>query len=63
MVWCTVLYNDKPLIPYLVLSVWFYSIQNLKYCYFTFYKQTAYKANYYNYGGFWGCKMLKSIER
>lgn len=60
---CTVLYYNKPLIPYRVLSDWFYSIQSLKYCYFTFYKKTADKANYCNDGGVWGCKMLNSIER
>jgi hypothetical protein len=60
---CTVLYNGKSLAPYRVLSDWFYSIQELKYCYFTFYKQSYDKQNYCNDGGCWGCKKLKSIER
>ena len=60
---CTVLFNGKPLAPYRVLSEWFYAIQELKYCYYTFYRETYDKSTYCNDGGCWGCKKLKSIER
>lgn len=60
---CTVTYNNKPLIPYKTLSEWFYAIQSLKSCYFSYYKQSYDKQNYCNDGGCWGCKKLNSIER
>lgn len=60
---CTVLYNGKPLAPYKNLSDWFYSIQDIYYCYFRNYKRSYDKQNYCKDGGCWGCMKLKSIVR
>lgn len=60
---CIVTYNGKPLVPYKTLSEWFYAVQSLKSCYFTYYRRSYDKQKYCNDGGCWGCKRLNSIER